>query len=183
MKFGKHLRTAISEVQPEWQSQFLCYKELKKMIQNIPTLASVEGAQSLDGMQDSNAPADDKERGKENPSDAARTEEADDNDKGEETTPNTTTTTTAAATADGGVAAASTAPPASAVPLPVREAEADFIQRLVGEINKFNNFFVDKEEESIIRLQRLTERANAKDLSQEECKQVHDLFVATLMAG
>ena len=60
------------------------------------------------------------------------------------------------------------------------QAEADFIQRLVGEINKFNSFFVDKEEESIIRLQRLTERANTKDLDQEECKKVSYIHTFTI---
>jgi SPX domain protein involved in polyphosphate accumulation len=46
--------------------------------------------------------------------------------------------------------------------------ESDFIELLEGEIEKFNGFFVEKEEEYIIRLKDLQDRvAKAKDSSEE----------------
>ncbi|XP_052198543.1 SPX domain-containing protein 1-like [Diospyros lotus] len=49
--------------------------------------------------------------------------------------------------------------------------EVDFIELLEGEIEKFNAFFVEKEEEYIIRLKDLQDRvAKAKDLTEETMK-------------
>ncbi|KAK3001429.1 hypothetical protein RJ639_021829 [Escallonia herrerae] len=48
------------------------------------------------------------------------------------------------------------------------EEEADFVRLLEDELEKFNSFFVEKEEECIIKLKELQERvAKAKDSSEE----------------
>ncbi|CAH9098724.1 unnamed protein product [Cuscuta europaea] len=50
----------------------------------------------------------------------------------------------------------------------VTEAEADFVKLLEEELEKFNTFFVEKEEEYIIRLKDLQDRVEkAKDCSDE----------------
>ncbi|KAK4765766.1 hypothetical protein SAY86_026856 [Trapa natans] len=51
------------------------------------------------------------------------------------------------------------------------EEEAEFIQLLENELEKFNSFFVEKEEEYIIRLKELQDRvAKTKDFSEEMIK-------------
>ncbi|KAL2553657.1 SPX domain-containing protein 1 [Forsythia ovata] len=51
------------------------------------------------------------------------------------------------------------------------EAEADFVKLLEDELEKFNAFFVEKEEEYIIRLKELQDRvAKAKDQNDEMIK-------------
>ncbi|KAL6974218.1 SPX domain-containing protein 2 [Sarracenia purpurea var. burkii] len=53
----------------------------------------------------------------------------------------------------------------------VTKEEAEFMELLEGELEKFNSFFVEKEEECIIRLKDLQDRvAKAQDLSEETIK-------------
>ncbi|EEF37938.1 SPX domain-containing protein 1 [Ricinus communis] len=54
---------------------------------------------------------------------------------------------------------------------PMSEEEIDFIKLLEDELEKFNSFFVEKEEEYIIRLKELQDRvAKAKDYNEEMIK-------------
>ncbi|CAL9088711.1 unnamed protein product [Musa textilis] len=80
MKFGKRLKKQVEESLPEWRDQFLCYKDLKKLVRLT-----------------------------------------------------------------------SAAQPCSRV-------EAEFVQMLNAEIDKFNAFFVEQEEDFIIRQRELQER-------------------------
>ncbi|KAL2925525.1 SPX domain-containing protein 4 [Bienertia sinuspersici] len=41
MKFGKEFRTHLEETLPEWREKFLCYKPLKKLLKRFPHTISV----------------------------------------------------------------------------------------------------------------------------------------------
>ncbi|KAB1998701.1 hypothetical protein ES319_D12G108400v1 [Gossypium barbadense] len=87
MKFGKRLKQQIEETFPTWRDQFLCYKELKKLIKLI-----------------------------------------------------------------------SSALPIAAEPTKYGKAEAEFVYMLNNEIDKFNTFFMEQEEDFIIRHKELQQR-------------------------
>lgn len=60
----------------------------------------------------------------------------------------------------------------------ITEEEIDFIQLLEAELEKFNNFFVEKEEEYIIRLKELQDRvAKGKDSHYEEMLKIRKEIV------
>ncbi|KAK6798638.1 hypothetical protein RDI58_006341 [Solanum bulbocastanum] len=84
MKFGKEFTTHLEETLPEWRDKYLCYKPLKKLLNNLPPT-----------------------------------------DGGDNPTPH---------------------------------LQDWFVRILNEELDKFNDFYVDKEEEFIIRLQELKER-------------------------
>ncbi|KAB2052160.1 hypothetical protein ES319_A12G100400v1 [Gossypium barbadense] len=87
MKFGKRLKQQIEETFPTWRDQFLCYKELKKLIKLI-----------------------------------------------------------------------SSALPMAAEPTKYGKAKAEFVYMLNNEINKFNVFFMEQEEDFIICHKELQQR-------------------------
>ncbi|KAG4115336.1 hypothetical protein ERO13_D12G097601v2 [Gossypium hirsutum] len=87
MKFGKRLKQQIEETFPTWRDQFLCYKELKKLIKLI-----------------------------------------------------------------------SSALPIAAEPTKYGKAEAEFVYMLNNKIDKFNTFYMEQEEDFIIRHKELQQR-------------------------
>eukprot|EP00899_Mesostigma_viride_P020150 jgi/Mesvir1/28136/Mv04707-RA.3 len=97
MKFGKRIRRTIELCLPEWRSQFISYKELKKSIKKLqsPEIAAFHGADQ---------------------------------------------------------------PESSHVEGPMTEEEVEFVSMLYEETEKFNNFFIDKEEGFVITFQTLKEK-------------------------
>lgn len=114
MKFGKHLRGIVECSFPEWQPNFMSYKELKKRI--IPR----EGCVSSESTR------------------------ADEND-------------TDIPSASAPAAAAETAPLNGTAP-PTIDDSAGFFTFLKAEVEKVNDFFLEKQEDFIIEHQQLTSR-------------------------
>ncbi|XP_022774515.1 SPX domain-containing protein 4 [Durio zibethinus] len=111
MKFGKEFKTHLEETLPEWRDKFLCYKPLKKLLKNIPSIPSIHP--HLPHHQ--------------------RPVFAD-----------TTNTSVTAVDHDH--------------QQPSVDLQDWFVRILNEELEKFNDFYVDKEEEFVIRFQELKER-------------------------
>ena len=122
MKFGKSLSNQIEETLPEWRDKFLSYKEVKKRLKLIEPKKNLSSSSSVNG-------GDGEE--------SAVLEAARPNKKPR--------LDNCAVDGSGGekVLAAATE---------MTEAEVDFVKLLEDELEKFNTFFVEEEEEYIIRL-------------------------------
>ncbi|XP_027176015.1 SPX domain-containing protein 1-like [Coffea eugenioides] len=141
MKFGKSLSNQIEETLPEWRDKFLSYKELKKRLKLIEPKKNPSSSSSVNG-------GDGEE--------SAVLEAARPNKKPR---------------LDNCVVDGSGGEKVLAAATEMTEAEVDFVKLLEDELEKFNTFFVEEEEEYIIRLKELQDRvAKAKDFSDEIIK-------------
>ncbi|XP_024526864.1 SPX domain-containing protein 1 [Selaginella moellendorffii] len=128
MKFGKRLQQQIEETLPEWQDKFLSYKQLKKRLKLIAAECFTD--HPFGGHQE--------QQQRRRPANSSNE-------------------------SSGSV----TGPAASNADRQFQEneegrgltsQEVEFIRLLNLELEKFNAFFIDKEEEYVIRLQELKER-------------------------
>lgn len=95
MKFGKEFKTHLEETLPGWRDKFLCYKYLKKLLKNFPSITDDFHQQPPDN-------------------------EADPDNNGNRA---------------------------------LEDLQNWFVRILNEELEKFNDFYVDKEEEFVIRFQ------------------------------
>uniref|UniRef100_A0A0D6QXR2 SPX domain-containing protein n=1 Tax=Araucaria cunninghamii TaxID=56994 RepID=A0A0D6QXR2_ARACU len=136
MKFGKILQNLIDEALPEWRDKFLSYKDLKKRVKLMSPIG-VERKETEGGA--SQAP---RKRRRIEPQEAAggRSESSVSSD------------------GSNNQAEAVATPDLEGFRYQLTAEETDFIQLLNPELEKFNLFFTDKEEEYIIRQKELQER-------------------------
>lgn len=173
MKFGKRLQSQIEETLPEWRDKYLSYKQLKKRLKLISApecfteaafsspehdsgvnilheealrlrIPACRAFQSTEGIDDT--------AHKRRPSNIPASSE------GQDSSVNGGSVTGARSSSGsaGGVVSDCLHPDRESVGLSAEEA--DFIHLLNAELEKFNTFFIEKEEEYVIRLQELKER-------------------------
>eukprot|EP00898_Chlorokybus_atmophyticus_P002577 jgi/Chlat1/331/Chrsp1S03193 len=133
MKFGKRLRDSIEDALPEWRSNFLCYKELKKSLKKLSQNGPAESpAGSTNGSID--MPCD-RMNGSAVPNGAIYHH------------------------------------PRSIGASSLTEDEKAFVRMLNDELEKFNQFFMDKEEEFVIHLKQLDDHlAKLQSDLREDCE-------------
>ncbi|CAN6469569.1 unnamed protein product [Victoria cruziana] len=143
MKFGKEFRTHLEETIPEWRDKFLSYKPLKKLLKQISVPdSSSQRPPDFYSWLDGNGPG------------PAGGVDAEGRDRGVEED-----------AAAGRVLGVIDVDGRGGVGIPRGEGRARsavleewFVGLLDLELEKFNDFYVDKEEEFVIRLQELKER-------------------------
>eukprot|EP00243_Klebsormidium_subtile_P003006 TRINITY_DN16138_c0_g1_i1.p1 TRINITY_DN16138_c0_g1~~TRINITY_DN16138_c0_g1_i1.p1 ORF type:complete len:397 (-),score=127.05 TRINITY_DN16138_c0_g1_i1:367-1557(-) len=148
MKFGKRLRTQIEDTLPDWQDKFLNYKDLKKRLKSIAAPECFTRA------------AYHREPAAVAPTEADHVVE-------------TIERQLRASSHDLAHPPGMTAEEAERLEQGhLTPEEEEFIRLLNVELEKFNNFFIEKEEEFVIRLSDLKERVeklrmtcNREDLS------------------
>ncbi|GAQ83907.1 SPX domain containing protein [Klebsormidium nitens] len=148
MKFGKRLRTQIEDTLPDWQDKFLNYKDLKKRLKSIAAPECFTRA------------AYHREPAAAAPTEADHVVE-------------TIERQLRASSHDLAHPPGITAEEAERLEQGhLTPEEEEFIRLLNVELEKFNNFFIEKEEEFVIRLSDLKERVeklrmtcNREDLS------------------
>lgn len=170
MKFGKSLSNQIEETLPEWRDKFLSYKELKKCLKRIRPAAGVAAGAPTTAYIDPAAALPPAKRARVSPTPSppppAAADAADD---GERADPHARPPAAAAASSSSSSSPAS-AEPGVAGAGTMSEEEADFIRLLEAELDKFNTFFVEKEEEYVIHLKELQDsmsEAAEADFSEE----------------
>ncbi|GAB4831676.1 SPX domain-containing protein 4 [Ancistrocladus abbreviatus] len=135
MKFGKEFRIHLEETLPEWRDKFLCYKPLKKLLKHFPN-TTIDAINNEDDTNNYNN----------------RDLQAVVNDAA------------SASTADVGSAVAGRvvdgngSNPTGEKKMSSVVFQEWFVRLLTEELEKFNDFYVEKEEEFIIRFQELKER-------------------------
>lgn len=180
MKFGKKLQHQLDNTLPEWRPNYLCYKQLKKLLKQLGKVALMTFLTTaiLDENQDEGflipVPGDDFSGG----------EDRDD------VAPATKRKPTSAATGDGFVFEEPSKkrvklpePPTTTDDFPettsprrLTEKDENFLRLVKTELHKFNAFFLEKEEEFLIRLSILEERT-------AEVKEKHGRASASSRAG
>lgn len=136
MKFGKLLRDYIEETVPDWKEKYLNYKRLKRALKTLPPLA-----QNVLN---------------------------DENDVGAfpqltETVAAAVATPVDAGTADAKEASLTTAAAKAtdATTTTAQLTSREFIDELNDELNSFNDLFIDREEDFVIRLKTLQDKVAA----------------------
>lgn len=140
MKFGKQLQSQIEETLPEWRDKFLSYKDLKKLVKFISTAR--EASPSSLGSDESRGDSDE--------------------------TPNKRQKICggpfgAGAASDDNLSVFFSKQGSGALDSECSKGkmtaeESDFVRLLNAEIDKFNAFFMEQEEEYIIRQKELQDR-------------------------
>ena len=160
MKFGKRLQSQIDETLPEWRDKYLSYKQLKKRLKSIsapdcftdaafsspehdlpPPPPPNPTADPQNNLPDRTPPIPDG-----NHASSAPLSESSLDSPGEESV------LTASKSSSGSV------PDECSNHGFLTAEEADFIHLLNAELEKFNTFFMEKEEEYVIRLQVIVSR-------------------------
>lgn len=165
MKFGKRLQIQLEETLPEWRGYFLSYKPLKKRLKQLSapdffTAVGICTASPPHGGSSSSV-VDDTHRELRKGS-AALGDGGDKppNDNADEAVSSKPAPEIGAGNSDEVSSQSST--PAQAGRNSERTTgifdEEDFINLINEELEKFNNFFLEKEEEYVIYLQELKER-------------------------
>lgn len=162
MKFGKRLQSQLEETLPEWRDKYLSYKQLKKRLKLISPAESPAG-EDLSALQDLST---------RQPCQAQSPDVVSEHALPEASltvvgSPDPSANGAEAATEHVGRNLSS----GSAVIDPLflqsigatdtrtmTAEELDFIHFLNAELEKFNTFFIEKEEEYVIRLQEMKER-------------------------
>ncbi|XP_057524605.1 SPX domain-containing protein 4-like [Amaranthus tricolor] len=130
MKFGKEFRTHLEETIPEWRDKFLCYKPLKKLLKRFPNNPISLTTQNQHQTQNQNG------QSLENNGDP-----------------------TVDVGRDGPSAGGNgTASGPSERFMSLDEFQDWFVRLLNDELDKLNDFYVEKEEDYVIRFQELKER-------------------------
>eukprot|EP01018_Ginkgo_biloba_P008364 Gb_09400 [translate_table: standard] len=160
MKFGKGLQTQIEETLPEWRDKFLAYKPLKKRLKQISAPDFFTGV----GFYALNLPRDGHSTSVASVAGAADQKLRDDNALINENPELVGTAEPLRQEKKAGICDTTTHCLAGAAERkkegcrPWICEEENFINLLNEELQKFNDFFVDKEEEYVIRIQELKER-------------------------
>lgn len=156
MKFGKRLQSQIEETMPEWRDKFLCYKQLKKRLKLMSAPACFTEA-AFDTM--STSPPWGGGGVAYHTRSSCVLDEVD-----QQLRSNAFTTTTRTYMGGGQTMSmvGDSLLETSHHHHPMRHgadteylspSELDFVGLLNKELNKFNHFFIEKEEEYVIRLQ------------------------------
>lgn len=124
MKFGKEFTTHLEETLPEWRDKFLCYKPLKKLLKRFPPSSSAAAAAA-----DASLPPH---------LDLAPDPDPDPNLGGPDPGDDVGREGGGGNDAVGGA---------------LVDLQEWFVSILNEELEKFNDFYVDKEEEFVIRFQ------------------------------
>lgn len=138
MKFGKRLRTQIEETIPEWRNKFLSYKELKKRLKTLPSPENLNEGRP-----------DDEQRSAYNAA-VLESSFAALSDMGRNEAVGMSTDEELPAT---GVMLSETGYNTVFSP-----EEVEFRNMVNQELEKFNDFFIDKEEDYIIKIQVLSQK-------------------------
>lgn len=160
MKFGKRLQSQIEETLPEWRDKYLSYKQLKKRLKLISAPECFTEAAFSSPEHESGVIMPPEEVRPSNS--AAQNSNLSGNvpvsSEGEASSVNGGSDTGAKSSSGsaGGAASECLHPDMGAADLSAEEV--DFIHLLNAELEKFNTFFIEKEEEYVIRLQELKER-------------------------
>jgi hypothetical protein len=163
MKFGKRLQSQIEETMPEWRDKFLCYKQLKKRLKLMSAPACFTGA-AFDTI--ATSPPWGGSGVAYRTRSSCVLHEVD-----QQLRSNAFTTTTTHTYMGGGQTVSMVSDSLLETAHhhhhhhPIRHhvggaetkylssSELDFVGLLNKELNKFNHFFIEKEEEYVIRLQ------------------------------
>lgn len=165
MKFGKRLQSQIEETLPEWRDKYLSYKQLKKRLKLISAPECFTEAAFSSPEHDSgvNIPPEEVQACRSSQNGAALNDTAQHSSppvssEGQDSSVNGGSDTGAKSSSGsaGGAASDCLHPDMGAADLSAEEV--DFIHLLNAELEKFNTFFIEKEEEYVIRLQELKER-------------------------
>ncbi|KAF3788062.1 SPX domain-containing protein 4 [Nymphaea thermarum] len=145
MKFGKEFRTHLEETLPEWRDKFLSYKPLKKLLKQIslPNSSSPRPPDFYSWLDGNDPPP---------PIGVAAI------DRDHEAGGNGAAGEVPGGIDAGGRAGVGISPPRGEGRGRSTVLEEWFVGLLDRELEKFNDFYVDKEEEFVIRLQELKER-------------------------
>ncbi|KAL2653942.1 hypothetical protein R1flu_022070 [Riccia fluitans] len=173
MKFGKIMQNQLDDTIPEWREKFLCYKQLKKRLKSLQapvcftkaafaenTALAKEGSHELDevyndGRGEKRLVSDsvDSDASDEGPSPMKRRKRTVDEAVEE-------LSAAGAEDANGVLSNDENTNEEARVALRMAK-DKEFIRLLNVELDKFNNFFMEKEEEYVIRLHQLKERIEA----------------------
>lgn len=172
MKFGKRLQSQLEETLPEWRDKYLSYKQLKKRLKLISAVESFTEAVLPNTVAPSDLNAGDGDS-RRMPVDTVESPDS----LAEALAP--ATSVAAAVSSDSSVNGVEAVTEevgrklssGSVIIDPhlpkligatdfknITAEEVDFIHLLDAELEKFNAFFIEKEEEYVIRLQELKER-------------------------
>uniref|UniRef100_A0A0D6QTA9 SPX domain-containing protein n=1 Tax=Araucaria cunninghamii TaxID=56994 RepID=A0A0D6QTA9_ARACU len=143
MKFGKKLRRHVEEALPEWRDKYLCYKDLKKRLKCMP-FAEEEKERERASAVSVKRPRIETEGEGEGECDSLSSSVSEEYASNDSHGSNYTDRTGANEFDD--------------FIYKLTGDEFDFIQLLNPELEKFNLFFIEKEEEYIIRQKELQER-------------------------
>eukprot|EP01018_Ginkgo_biloba_P026217 Gb_06615 [translate_table: standard] len=154
MKFGKRLKRQIEETLPEWRDKFLSYKDLKKRVKFISTV--MEASASLDKEEikcESCGEASQGSKKRRIISDGALDTDGEvDSDSASTSVDISKNNSSNGSNQDAGCKDLELFNGNMTV------EESDFVQLLNAEIEKFNAFFMEQEEEYIIRQKELRDR-------------------------
>jgi hypothetical protein len=151
MKFGKRLQSQIDETLPEWRDKYLSYKQLKKRLKSIAAPDCFTDAAF-------SSPDHDLPPTPPNPDRIPPVSDGSHGSSAPPPPPSEVHNSSLDSPGDGSVLTASKSSSGS-VPDDCASHgfftadEADFIHLLNAELEKFNTFFMEKEEEYVIRLQ------------------------------
>uniref|UniRef100_A0A6U1F9F3 SPX domain-containing protein n=1 Tax=Tetraselmis chuii TaxID=63592 RepID=A0A6U1F9F3_9CHLO len=169
MKFGRLLRDASAEL-PEMESLFSCYKQLKKQLKRINATNHPSGCDSISS-DDAGEPEGSAG------SVASKVAQADARNAMPPPPP------PSAVAAPARVRDTAERPSAEEVARSAKECaeltaeENDFIQSLIDNVQRFNDTFLEKEEQSIIHLRELEDTKLAQPESLENLKCVYKAYV------
>ncbi|KAG6543955.1 hypothetical protein Mapa_014579 [Marchantia paleacea] len=214
MKFGKIMQNHLDDTIPEWREKFLCYKQLKKWLKSIqapvcftkaafvennafssPSLDGCLTKDSSDEVDEADTERDENEEARGLKRGAAELVDSDASDTAPFGHPSPKKrkvltveevveelSAVAAEDSNGVLSNDDSGEETRVAQLMAKDKE--FIRLLNVELDKFNNFFIEKEEEYVIRLHQLKERiervkvkyaenGNACDRScEEECTRI-----------
>ncbi|KAI5083065.1 hypothetical protein GOP47_0002808 [Adiantum capillus-veneris] len=161
MKFGKRLQSQLEETLPEWRDKYLSYKQLKKRLKQLSAPECFTEAAFSSPEREGGARILQDEA-------SITTSRAADNgsppgnvpvlSEGQDSSVNGGSVTGAKSSSGSAGGAVSECLHPDLASMDLSAEEADFIHLLNAELEKFNTFFIEKEEEYVIRLQELKER-------------------------
>lgn len=177
MKFGKRLQSQIEETLPEWRDKYLSYKQLKKRLKQLAapecfTEAAFSSPEREGGaivLRDEASIASRRVSENGSPGNVPVLSE------GQDSSVNGGSVTGAKSSSGSAGGAVSDCLHPDLASMDLSAEEADFIHLLNAELEKFNTFFIEKEEEYVIRLQELKERCEKlKERSSLSASQVSE---------
>eukprot|EP00250_Pteridium_aquilinum_P011321 c19990_g1_i1 orf=500-1681(+) len=180
MKFGKRLQSQVDETLPEWRDKYLSYKQLKKRLKLISAPDCFTEAAFSSPERESGAvlrleeaplvqiPAHRAAQDDSPPQNGSPPGNVPVSSEGQDSSVNGGSVTGAKSSSGSASGVDCVHPDMGAAELSAEET--DFIHLLNAELEKFNTFFIEKEEEYVIRLQELKER----------CEQLKEKSITTM---